>query len=213
MESRGCDEKPLLGRLRALAEVMERVLPTLRPAEQLVYLQCLWLAGLQPGATCMVTQERLAHRTGLSRGTIQTALKALIRKKLLTVMAQGPRTPSLIRVERPPGGGGEVPLWLLPLSPAPKPPPKRQRLQELLEPEDRALLEAILEGLSREERAELYQEAAACLAEETPAAQGDPKEIEAMVAEVVLRRFFGPERLAKYRGRMEEGRGGEREEA
>jgi len=180
---------------------MERVLPTLRPAEQLVYLQCLWLAGLQPGATCMVTQERLAHRTGLSRGTIQTALKGLRRKKLLTVTVHGSKTPSHIRVELPQTVGWELPLWLL--SPAQAPRPTRQRLQDFLEPEDRALLEELLDSLSREEREDLHREAAARLAEEDPTAQDDPEEIEATVAELVLERAFGPERLARYRHQRE----------
>ncbi len=75
---------------------------------------------------------------------------------------------------------------------------------DILDPEDQAVLEGMYEGLARDERPRLLQEAVRLLRARgwrRPDLAGE--ELDKMMQELLLQRSFGPERLRKYRERLD----------
>lgn len=175
-----------------LTQLLEHGLAHLPAAQQVVYLRCFLLAGMQPG-TCQVTQDRLVRMTGLSRGTVLAALRELTRKQLVEVIERGRKKPTTIRVNLPEGIAPQ------PSRPATDSPGREWKpIVDLLSPEDRRHLDRILDSLSEAERSEMYREAVRLLAREDPGGIRDPDRIRKAMEEVVLLRRFGPARLARY---------------
>ncbi len=181
----------LAGLLRTLGELLERGLRDLPPASQLVYLRLAWMAGLKTGSVrCSV--DRLIAMTGLSRNTVRKALRDLRERGLVQSYPRERRRPTAWLVKIPEA------------TPVRIPEPLKDDLRRLetrrpevwlvdrLDEEDRAAAQALLEGLTPGRRRELEAEARERFGEL------DPEEIEKAVAELVIRRGFGPARLWKY---------------
>ena len=82
-------------------EVMDRLLPTLNPAEQILYSRLFRLAYGFNRNYCTVSQQLLRERTGLSRNTVRTGLQALVSQQWLHVIEAGNHVSTTYRVVLP----------------------------------------------------------------------------------------------------------------
>ena len=190
-------------RLRDLVRLLDRDLADLPPASQLVYLRCLARAGFRQGL-CSISLDHLVSSTGLSRNTVLAALRNLIAARMLEVVEHRARRPTLYRVVVPGTSATasvSIPLRTSPITPAAgsdRPEEPRQWLVDRLTDEDRRDLEQLIAGLSQKERQDLMAAALSELARRDPLAALDREQVQKAFAETVLRRRFGPARLARY---------------
>ncbi len=136
---------------------------------------------------------------------MKTALKALTIARLVSVEQAGTKSHATrYRVSLARDAGikryWEVPAaWHEALRGADGP-----MLLDQLDPEDASLLEGMYEGPGQEERPRLLQEAGRLLRARgwrRPELAGE--DLERMMKELLLQRSFGPERLRKYRERVD----------
>lgn len=195
--------------LAELQALLEGGLAPYHPSVQLVYL-ALWsrsranpqISGVPSEETCSVTQEDLSRQLGLGRRTVQRALQALQALDLVSgVSPGGGRCPAVYRLSLP--QGVRQMMWQRTSEADPGIEGKRdpdggagEEWQNRLTSDDRALLEALVDGLSESERSELAHEAHRRLAAFTM--EPTAEQVATETARLVMMRHFGPERLKKY---------------
>lgn len=207
------DDRPMADHsnevLAELQALLEGGLAPYHPSVQLVYL-ALWsrsrmnrrISGVPSEASCSVTQEDLSRQLGLGRRTVQRALKALQALGLINeVSPGGGRCPAVYRLSLP--QGVRQMMWQRTIEAGSDMSVERDpergagdEWQDRLTSDDRALLGALIEGLSEPERSELAQEAHRRLAAFT--VEPTPEQVAAETARLVMLRHFGPERLKMY---------------
>lgn len=163
--------------MSALLELRLRDLPA---AAQLVYLRLAWWAGLQTGPVAS-TVDRLIATTGLSRNTVRQALRYLTQQGLVRVHTSRRRYPTVWWVSVP-----QV------ASEAPVVPREDGWLVDRLDPEDLDTAWALVHALTPVARRALEAEAEALYGPLSP------QDLEKAVADILVRRNFGPARLARY---------------
>jgi len=195
--------------LAELQALLEGGLAPYHPSVQLVYL-ALWsrsranpqISGIPREETCSVTQDALSRQLGLGRRTVQRALQALQALRLISEATPGGgRCPAIYRLSLPQGVRQAMQRRMIEVDRAIDGEGDAEwrageDWQDRLTDDDRALLEALVEGLSEPERGELAQEAHQRLAAFTmePTAEQIARE----TARLVMMRHFGPERLKRY---------------
>jgi hypothetical protein len=189
--------------VRAYCELMDDLLPSLAPAEQLVYQRLFRLSHARQSPFAKSRYEDLATHCGISLRTLQRALKGLRHKKLVKTVWQShgattfqvqllstlPHRPAFLPRRR----RGEVPSP--PLSHATRPP-----VYDAFSPEDRDLFLACKRSLSPVRLNELTDQAVEWL---TECANGDPEAfsddiLRDTVDELIFREVFGAERRERY---------------
>ncbi|MCH8521134.1 helix-turn-helix domain-containing protein [Glycocaulis sp.] len=64
------------------------------------FILYLWLAA-RPGGRCAASLQTLASETGLSKSSIQNAIRHLERRKLIEARRNGPAAPLIYQTRRP----------------------------------------------------------------------------------------------------------------
>ncbi len=82
-------------------EVVDELLPTLDPAEQVLYTRLFRLSYGFNRNYCTVSQPLLMERTGLSRNTVRMGLQSLVQKGWIRVVEAGNRVSTTYRVILP----------------------------------------------------------------------------------------------------------------
>jgi hypothetical protein len=189
--------------IRDYCEMMDEVMPHLRPAEQIVYQRLFRLSHVRDSEFTKCRYEDLARQCGLSLRTFQRAVKGLRQKKLLKTLWQshGATTFSVHVLS----GLQHRPAFLPrqvrrdPLV-SPLPRPARPPVYNAFTPEDRDLFITCKRSLSPLRLNEITEVAVDWLTER---AGGDPEHfsddlLRDKVDELVFREVFGAERRERY---------------
>ena len=178
-------------------DLVDHVLPALEPSQQVIYNQMFWRSLAVGQDYCRLSYRELGELTGLSIFTIKSAIKSLIERGLLSVITEAsPRVSKSYRVFLPPElkkknrlhRDKEI-LMREPLDQAAVP---SESILDKLTPDDRLLLDTIIDTLPSVEAANLRQVVSSTLK--------PGEDLERKYRELVLRTKFGPARLKKYLG-------------
>jgi len=82
-------------------EMVDELLPTLDPAEQVLYIRLFRLSYGFNRNYCTVSQPLLMERTGLSRNTVRVSLQSLLEKGWIKVVKAGNRVSTTYQVILP----------------------------------------------------------------------------------------------------------------
>ena len=82
-------------------EMVDDLLPTLDPNEQVLYIRLFRLSYGFNRNYCTVSQSLLIERTGFSRNTIRTSLQSLVQKGWITIAEAGNRVSTTYQVVLP----------------------------------------------------------------------------------------------------------------
>jgi hypothetical protein len=189
--------------VRAYCELMDEVMPFLRPAEQIAYQRLFRLSHVRASPFTRCRYEDLAKLCGLSLRTLQRALKGLRQKKLIKTVWQshGATTFSVQLLSALPHRPAFLPRAtrrtnLLPPLPRPARPPVYDAFQR----DDRDLFLACKRAMSPVRLNEITETAVDWLTEQ---AGGDPEGfsdelLRDKVDELIFREVFGAERRERY---------------
>lgn len=82
-------------------EINDSLLPTLETAEQVLYARLFRLSYGFNRNYCTVSQPLLQERTGLSRNTVRTSLRSLLKRELIAVIDSGKHISTTYRIFLP----------------------------------------------------------------------------------------------------------------
>lgn len=187
-------------------EVTDKVLPGLSLSEQAVFLQIFARTIAAGEDSVRVSYGDLVTLTNASLPTVKSALQSLIEKGLLALVGEfRAKIPRRYRIIMPNGGHQMLPERLRRefsailgnISVGSASPSSEDNIYSgilgKLTPEDREMLEMILDSLSQQE-SDRYMR----LAREAAPVGASDKEISARLREIVVGAKFGPEKLRKY---------------
>jgi hypothetical protein len=158
---------------RHFAEIMTRVMPSLTPPEQSVYLRLFYASD---GLITRMRYEDLARQCHLSLSAVPRAIKTLRARKLL--QTDWDRNHATIFV-----------LYLIPQTPKVVPFPPTPAIYDRFDQDDRELFLTCKRSLSQSDLKAIEAEAAECV---------DDTLLRDKIDELIMRRVFGPERQKKY---------------